>query len=544
MADDLAAWIIGRDEQLWNDDSTWRAHMGQIAEVIRPIAAELTGAQGSGGEKRMQKVFDGTGIRAANNLSAGLTGTACNAAERWFTLSLADKDRAKWGPHADWLQRQAHKILTSFGPNFSGFYGQVPGAFLDLAAFGNNIFSSEIRQDFSGFKDLHRPLSTHNFDVDGEGKVNTMFVRRCETVENMADEFGKDNLSETLRAKLGGTEKKKAEFVQAVLPNRDYMRGMFGPAGKPFASFTIERETKHVIKRSGFRNFPYFVTRWEVGANERKGRGPGEHALPDVKSSNVMAKANLQAGERAANPSWGAAEELNGSVIRTAPGKITYGAIDRQGNQLLRPLVDGGSPPFSLEITKDLREAIKEFFFFSLMQLQGRTGMTPIEWIEYNEMKMRLMAPYLGRIHAEFLGPIVSYRYEALRQVPGALDPMPPDMEGHEPVVEFVSAAALAQKSARGAGVMRFYQVAGPILATDPLAAAKINGEKALEICGDAFAVPELINDDDTTNKNKEAIAKAMQAKAAAEVAQPMARAAKDGADALATVRGGNQVNA
>lgn len=538
--EDLAAFLVARDEQLWNDDSTWREHMGEIAEVMRPLRKELTGTTGSQGEKRMQRIFDGTPIQAAQNLASGLYGTASNPAENWMGLSLVDKDRAKWGPIKSWLQSASRSVLASFGPEFSVFYAQLPTAYLDLAAFGTKIFSSELRDDLSGFKDLARPLSTHNFDVDGEGRPNTMYVRRSESIDNLADEFGKENLSGTLQPKVGNKTKATAEILQAVLPNRDYLPGMnLDPLrGKKFASITIERETKHVIKRKGFDSFPYFVTRWEVAANERKGRGPGETALPDAKSLNVMTKANLKAGERAADPPWGAADELNGNPVRLAPGKLTYGALDRQGRQLLQPLITGGTTPFSLEMSQALRESIKEYFYFSLMSLANRTGMTPIEWIEYNEQKMRMMAPFIGRIQAEFLGPLVMRRWELLSKVPGAMDPPPPDLQGHIPVVEFVSAAALAQKSARAAGVLRFVQVAGQVTAMNPMSAAKFNGDKALEIAAEGFAVPELINDDETTAANKQALQQAMQAQTAATVAQPAARAAKDGADAIATVRG------
>jgi len=537
MADDIAAWLVGRDEQLYNDDSTWRAHMGEIAEVIRPLRKELTGTTGTAGEKRMQKVFDSTAINALNNLASGLFGSASNPAEVWFTMSLVDKDRAKWGPVRDWLQRQSRKLLMSCGPTYSAFYAQVPSLYLDFAGFGSGIFSSELRADHSGFKDLARSLSTHNFDVDDEGVVNTMFVRRRISADNAAAEFGKDNLSDKVKAKVGDKNKTEFDFLQAVVPNAEYMAGLFGFKGKSFASFTIERESKHIVKRSGFNSFPYFVPRWEVAECERKGRGPGEYALPDAKSLNVMTKTNLKAGERAGDPPWGAPDEGNISVIRTAPGKVTYGAVDRNGNQLLKPLVTGGGTPFSLEMANQLREAIKDYFYFSLMQLVGRTGMTATEVIERNEEKMRLMAPYLGRLQSEFLAKFIMRRWELLQLVPGVVEPPPPDLQGHTPVVEFVSAAALAQKSARGAGVMRFYQAAGPILATDPLAAAKVNGEKALEIVGDAFGVPEIINDDDTTAKNRQAIAQQLQAQQAAQVAQPAARAAKDGADAVATLR-------
>lgn len=540
---DIAEFCVSRSAQLAQLDAGWKSHMAEISELIRPLRRELRGGKGTEGEKRMSKVFDSTGINASGNLAAGLYGTASNDAENWFALSLMDKERAKWGPNRDWLQRHTKRAIASFGASYSKFYAQVPTLYLDLSAFGTGIFSSELRKDHSGFIDMARSLSTHNFDVDAEGNVNTMYVDRRISVENAADEFGKDNLSRKLQEMIGKRDKEEVDFLQVVLPNNGHIEGLEG-FGKKFAKLVIEVDTKHIVQRQGFASFPYFVPRWEVAEGERKGRGPGEKALPDVKSLNVMTKANLKAGEMAGDPAWGGPDEGNVSVARIRPGSYLPGAFDRQGRQLVAPLVTGGQSPFSLEMANQLREAIKDAFYFSLLQLVGRSGMATVEVIERNEEKQRLMAPYMGRIQSEFLAPLVMRRWELMQMVPGVVDPPPPDLQGHTLQIEFVSAAALAQKSARAAGVLRFYQVAGAIIQADPMAAARINGDKALEAVAEAVAVPDILHDDETTEKNRQGIRQQMQAQQMAEVAKPMADAAAKGADAAATLRDGNKAAA
>jgi len=533
----VAERFVARADQLDQLDGGWRDHMAQISDVIRPLRRELRGARGPEGEKRMNRVYDGTAMNAAGNLAAGLYGTGTNQAENWLSLSLVDKDRTKWGPNRDWLNRQSKKLLASFGPTYSGFYAQVASLYLDLAAFGTAVFSSELRPDHSGFIDLSRSLASHNFDVDPEGRVNSMYVRRRMTVENAAREFGKENLSDKLRGKLDSRERCETDLLQAVVPNDGLIAGLAG-WGKKFAKLVIEAETKHVVQQQGFKSFPYFVPRWEVAEGERKGRGPGEKALPDTKSLNVMRKANLKAGEMAGDPPWGGPDEGNVPVSRIRPGNYVPGSFDRRGNQLVAPLLTGGQSPFSLEMEQALQATIKDYFYFSLLQLVGRSGMSTVEVIERNEEKQRLMAPYLGRIQAEFLAPLVMRRWELLQQVPGVIDAPPPDLAGHTIEVEFVSAAALAQKSARAAGVLRFVQVAEPIMALDPMARARFNGDKALQTVAEAVAVPEVLHDDETTDKNRQAIQQQMQMASAAETMPQMADAADKGASAVARLKG------
>ncbi len=289
-----------------------------------------------------------------------------------------------------------------------------------------------MRKDHSGFIDMARSLSTHNFDVDSEGRVNTMFVRRRMSIEKAAAEYAQagqkpgHNLSQKLQEKLSNTDaKQEVDFLEAVMPNQGHLQGLSGLRNK-FVKVVVEVATKHEVLREGFISFPYFVPRWEVAEGERKGRGQGEKVLPDVKSLNVMTKANLKAGEMAGDPAWGGPDEGQVSVTRIRPGAYVAGSFNRQGQQLVAPLVTGGQSPFSLEMANQLREAIKDGMYFSLLQLVGRSGMATVEVIERTEEKQRLMAPYLGRLNSEFHEPFVQRRWDLFQTVPGLVDAPPP----------------------------------------------------------------------------------------------------------------------
>lgn len=544
--DASAEALIKRDAKLDEDNSIWKQKCTRIAEVIRPLRDELLGPKQEGA-RRDRKVFDGTAIAANQNFAAGMYGAACNPADEWFTFETADPYLNKYGPVQDYLAIVSRRTLASFGPSWSQFYGRVPSLFLDVGAFGQAYMSSLMRPDLSGFNDLCTPLSEGRFDVDENGDANAFFRRwrlPAGSYKRMIE----------AKAKARGAEPKfsgkftdqvtkdpfcPVEVLHATVPNEDYMPGFIGPKGFAFASVYCEVESKTENFRSGFEDFPWFVLRWEVAAGERNARGPGEIALADVLSKNVMRRDNLKAGQRAADPPWGAPDEGTISVTRAKPGAVLYGAVNARGEQVLKPLIDGVDAPFSLEMEQALESAIKDAFFFSLMQIVGRTGMTATETLERSEERMRLMGPYQGRIQTDFLCPLVIRRYKMLRKIPGVFPPPPPQLQGRSLQVAFVSPMALAQKSARANRAIRAGQAIAAMAPVDSSIMDGFNADAYRKAVVEGFAVPELSYDDDTTAQNRQARMQQTAMLQAAEAAPKVADAAHSAAQAAQTATTG-----
>jgi hypothetical protein len=87
--DKTVAFHKRRYDQLKGDRGNWEQHWEECAEQIMPSAAGFTG-RNTPGEKRMQRVYDSTGIHSNELLAAGLHGTATNPASKWFSLRMQD----------------------------------------------------------------------------------------------------------------------------------------------------------------------------------------------------------------------------------------------------------------------------------------------------------------------------------------------------------------------------------------------------------------------------------------------------------------------
>lgn len=530
---------IKRSSKLKEDRATWDTKARDIAELIRPLRNEINGPRPAD-EKRDRGVYDSTGINANQNLGAGLFGTFCNPADKWFAYGPLDDELGRNVRVRRWHEVETSRALKSMTPSFSSFYSQVISFFLDQGAFGNSVFSSEMNAAGTGFVDVCRPLSQCWWDVDINGDVDTMYRRWFVPVRQAIAEWG-GKISQKTRDRAEKEPERPIELLHAVLPAKSDMARDTFRTNQPFMSIYAEVEECHRITESGYFEFPYQVGRWEVAAGEKMGRGPGEIALADMKTTNVAARDNIKAGNLAASPPWGAPDEGVVQNIRIAPNKVSYGAVDRQGRQLLKPLLQGSNLPWSIELANSFREAVKDAFYFSLMQLAGRTGMTATEVLELREERMRLLAPYGARIQNDFLCPFTLRRFGMLRRA-GVTAPPPPEMAGRSMQVTFTSPFALAQKSAAANSVLRTIAAAAQVAQFDPEIMDRIDNDRALSHIQEGFGAPaDILRTDEETEARRDARRKAQQAQMTAEIADKGAGALAKGASAVATMRQAQQ---
>ncbi|NJL73012.1 MAG: hypothetical protein HC888_16430 [Candidatus Competibacteraceae bacterium] len=94
------------------------------------------------------------------------------------------------------------------------------------------------------------------------------------------------------------------------------------------------------------------------------------------------------------------------------------------------------------------RNAVREGFYFSLMQMVGSPNMTATEWMGRQEEKLRLLGPNLGRIQSEFLSPLIKRRFGLLQRAE-QLPPPPEEIQGSAMRIEYVSPLARRRWRAR-----------------------------------------------------------------------------------------------
>lgn len=468
-------------------ETQWR----DIAKLLRLLRDDF-GRKPIPGEKRGEMVYDSTPIYAADNLTAGIYGTMTNSANIWFTMATEDDDLNRYQSVRKWLDTVSARMLASFGPAISNFYNSVPQLFGDVTSFGTGAFYSAEVPGTGRIQDVTRPLSEIYISTNQFDEVDTLDRNFEWSARAIAQRFGMSNLPTKIVDALEKNPDMKFPMVHFTLPNEDFRRGALGPKGKAFLSVYVTEEGNTTLGEFGYHEFPYMVPRWAVAAGEDYGRGPAMNAMPDIKMLQAMNRTLIQAAERQANPPLLAPNEGVISVMRTVPGKVTYGGVSRNGSKLVQELGNGGSTPIALEMIDKVREQIKDAFYFSIMQMIGRTGMTATEVVTRQEEKMRLMGPHQGRIESEFLTPLIRRRFNMLMRA-GSFPPPPPELQKRNITVRYESPMAKAQKSAEGAATLRFLEGAQAFAAINSTVLNRINGAEGLRVLQDAFGAPARI---------------------------------------------------
>lgn len=493
-------------EKLKQERAPYEPEWRQIAKFMRPLRAEIGQVIRSEGGDRHAGLFDTTAIDAMDNFGAGMFGTMTNPSNRWFSYAVPDPELNRFHTVREWLDAASAIALASFRPSVSPFYGQAVEWFLDLGGFGNGPFFSDIRRDRRGFIDQVRSLGECYIDVNENGEVDRLVRRYRETAQNLVSDFGTDKVPEDIRRKAEDGDREKLEVQHSTFPNKDFDDGArVGPRSMRYRSTYDLVEKGHNVSEGFFDDFPWMWPRWAVAANEKYGRGPAAKALPHARVVNAMSKTNVVGGQRMAQPPLLAPDEGKISVIRAQPDRVTYGGVTPQGKPLLMPLNTGANVPISLELAERERESIRTAMLFTLMQLVGRTGMTATEVIERTQERFRLMGPYIGRIQAEGLAPLLRRRFNLLMKA-GAFPPPPPELRGKAIEVEYLSPMAQAQKSSEAAGVLRTLEVAQSIAAIKPEIVDKVNWDRSLQFIQEANGAPaSILNSDEEVKALRQA---------------------------------------
>lgn len=494
LKDPRAEEAMRRWDELKQARSAHERDWEDLARLIRPQRSGFS--TGDTSQPRLDKPLNSAPILAQVYFSSGLYGTLTNPANRWMSVEVTDPDLAAWGPMRVWQDTVARRLLGSCGPDISSFYDASLQVFGDIATFGNAANYDEVA-DEGRILDVTVNLAQVVVAIDGFGRVVEV-VRRFNLTGRQAVDMFRSTV-ETLPPKIRQMAERASTdtvpFYHHVLVNADWRRGTLGPRGKRWLSRYACELGCAIVRESGYAEMPFNFPRWEVDTGQMYGRGPGMTALPDARVLNQMDAANLRAGQKAADPTLLAPDRetwaLNG-VVR--PGEVVYGGVDVQGRPLVRPLDNYGGTNLSLEMAQDRVERIKDAFHWTLMQLAGRTGMTATEVMEIAEERLRLMAPNMGRVQSEYLAPKMARRFGILWRA-GQLPPAPPEAsrEGVGLAIKYLSAAAMAQKSAEGAAIVRLVQDIAPLAQLKPRLVERLDEDGLIEALHEARGAPASI---------------------------------------------------
>lgn len=518
------------------------SHWQQVGEVISPRKIDFVGMR-TPGEKKMNQVYDSTGIHSNELLAAGLHGMATNPAMKWFSLRLVtqrvvkangeDGDVNEDGLIQKYLSDVENIMWERIYQPGSNFTTALHETYLDLGAFGTAVMFVGQR-DNGGLMFESRPLAEIVIAENAEGHVDTVFRKSRYTVRQMVQMSKSDDWKISDKVKEMYVQEKyddEIDVIHVVHPRTEIEPGKKNTKNMPWASCYFEHDACHMLSEGGFPEFPFLVARWSKYAGEVYGRSPGMTALPDVKMLQVMTLSYIKTLQKNADPPMWLRDDGVVGQQRTVPGGINYFRGNPHEGVMLMPTSVQGLGAQG-EFMEQLRNRIRTTFFTDILQINTDANMTATEVMQRTSERMRLLGPLIGRLESELLGPMVERIYGILTRIK-LLPAAPKSIQNSEFTVEYVSPIATAQKQQAVSGMQQVAQavigMVGPEMGAQVLA-KRVKPEKLVDYLWDLFNNdPDLLMSEEETAEMQQA----EKAQQQMQMAQPAMDMAGTGAGAM-----------
>tara|TARA_R110000782_G_scaffold256878_1_gene346101 strand:- start:1582 stop:3243 length:1662 start_codon:yes stop_codon:yes gene_type:complete len=464
--------LIKRHDSKKSKRVNWDQNWQDITNFVMPdkndVFEKFNRAKG---DRKHHKLYEGSAIHFNEILSNTLHSMMTNPSQIWFELNAQNKKINEVPAVRKWLQELAEKMTQIL--NGTNFQAQVHEVYLDLGSLGTGVLGI-YEDDDNVMRFDSKPIYHFYIRENSKGIVDEISYIDEMTVENAFEKFGEESFgaeAEQLMKDPG----KLTKIMNFILPRAVEDRLGFGSKSHPFASYHIYCDKPMVLQEKGYKEFPFVVPRWMKLSDEMYGRSPSMKALPDIKMLNAMMKTTIRGAQKIVDPILLVPDDgLLGRVNAIPGGQIPYraGTDDR-----VSALQTGGDPGLGVEIIKDVRGRVKEHYFVDQFQLREGPQMTATEVNARVEMQLRLLGPILGRLHFEFLKPMVSRMLNIMQRKNLLPENPPPELTENDLDLEvfFTSQIAKAQRAGEANGLLEFLQSVQPIIDFDPEAADVID---------------------------------------------------------------------
>lgn len=449
------------------------------------------------GEKRTQKIYDSTGVKANYELASIMHSTLTPPSLRWCKLQFADEKDRQDKKANEWLEASITKMHDII--NASNFSQEFGAAYKSYTALGNAIVIIEEGDEkegggFSGISCRGWHLAGLVFAENRFGVVDTVF-RRLKMTGVQAMQRWPKTLPEDIVKKYESNPDDECEFLHVIMPRSQTKKtslGKYVRGGEPFASIYIATQSKMIVEDTGYREFPVVVLRGDKSEGEVYARGPGSVVLPDVKTLNAIVKSYLQSLQLAARPVVIVEERNQISDINVQPGST----IVVKNIEGIKEFITGARFEVSDKAIERLVMMIRSGFFLDKLVIPPRDTrgeMTAYEVAQLRVDMQRILGPLVDRLQSEALGPAAKRIFNLCMR--GGVFGNPPASVRNKPIrIEYVNPISRSQNAEDLTAMAQWLQTAAGLMQMGKQDAIDmINGDKVMEHSASVLNVPSLV---------------------------------------------------
>lgn len=450
LQESLAERIIRERKFIWQEHYNWEPLWQEISELIAPGRGDVI-VHNNAGSQKTRRLFDSTALVASTRLAAAISGVVTPSMTQWFDFELPRVPGLTLPKQVgDWTQHTAETMFDIMQQ--TNFDSEIQKLFYDLVTNGTGCMFVINEDGMPSYRTLH--ISEYAIWTDSNGRVVKLVRDIQMTIREAIKTFGFENLSPEMQQRISENKETiddKHTFVQWLAMRDDEVLG-FPVDNFPVASIYVDVDATHIVKRSGFHEWPCPVVRWAVGSGEAYGYSPSFTSLPDVASLNKAEEYGLRAWAMSVIPPLLA---INDGVLGKPdlrPSRMTM--VNQEG--ALKWFPPGTDLNIETVSREDKRKSIWNIFFMDQVQFIPERGKTPASAEEVRarlNIMLQILGPTLSRLEYEFLIPMLGRTHGILDRA-GKLPPPPSsafeyaEQSGSSLSVQFIGPLARAKRTA------------------------------------------------------------------------------------------------
>ena len=478
------------------------------------------------------KRFTSKPLEYNRTLVAGIQGYAISPSLVWFKLGMENSKLLNEYGVKDWLEQCEGELLSMF--NRSNFYREINPAVKDSTCIGHGVIFIDEDIENARLRFIHFPANQIYLDVNSYGEVDTCFRWYADTLRNIVEFFGLENVSESMQEdyKTESHWNDKHEILMCVYPRKNYNSKYKDSKNMPWACVYMDLKETHILLESGYNEFPFAVFEWERISGFAYSNSPTIDALADIKALNIIKRSSLMIAQQSAEPSMIATEDVRD--IDLSPRGVTYLPTK---DSILQAAKIGENYPITLQELANYEQAVKDWYYVDyFLALQERTGqMTATEVMELQGEKAATLSTFIVSLN-EFLSNVITRSFNLLMRA-GMLPEIPYGLMKQRAVIKIDFTGPLAQnqkKYHQMGGTLQALSAVGPIMQMFPQAGDYIDGDALMKSTAEGMGLPQnIIREDDDVQKIREERIQAQQEAAAQQQQMAMAQSLMQNSDKL-----------
>lgn len=458
-------------------------------------------------QKKQNKILDDTAADSSRILAANLVTGTTPANSIWLGLDFGDVD----ADSKRWADDSAKTIFENI--HQSDFDAAAYEFALDMSTVGWSVLYVDENPE-GGYHFEQWPLGECYPSASRSGGIIDTIYREFElTVEQVVSTYGFDKCSKQVQdAYTNEKYDDKIKVCWNIEPRRMYVPNARRSVHLPFESCHIEVNTKHLLRESGYHEFPCVVPRWLLIPGTNYAKGPLAQALGAIRTLNDIKALELMALDIAAGGMWVGVDDgvLNPRTVKLGGRKLIV-ANDVDSIKELKTSAD-----FNVTFTSEdrLQAQIRKIMLADQLQPQDGPAMTATEVHVRVQMIRQLLGPIYGRLQAEYLQRLVE-RCFGLAYRAGVLGEAPEAIRQRPYTVKYLSPFARAQKLEDVTAMDRLELTLMQEAQADPSVLDMYDFEAAVQLRADNLGVPNKVIRNEAAIKklraNREAVAKQKQ---------------------------------